>query len=197
LAIASNQGGCDWVEISAINLKVGQRFQVMDSDEGENFFSGHVFTVEAVGASGPYLCIETGSQDFDFATNDRILVQYKTIESAIEECQFAADMCRIGDFAFCPTKDGMLMVVQSKLRANGWMPQKHYSFGDYFGVGNFRKPGSGMLDFFKRMFSTVMPGDQTIMIGDRPEDEAAALAAGFRFLDAEAWRNGASVEVVK
>ncbi len=200
LAIASNQGGCDWFGVSAITLRVGQRFQIMDSDEGENFFSGDIFTAEAIGASGPYLCVETSTQDFDFTTNDRILVQYKTIESAIEEIQFAADLCGIDVAMFCPDMAGQrcidMMKTLDAIYDHPETTDRIWKVGevtcDGILIENYRKPGSGMLTW-----ANILPqlGNWTdrIMIGDRPEDKAAALAAGFRFLNAEEWRNGASV----
>lgn len=203
LAIASNQGGCDWFEVSAITLRVGQRFQIMDSDEGENFFSGDIFTAESIGASGPYLCIETTTQDFDFGKDDRILVQYKTIESAIEEIQYAADLCGIDTAMFCPDMAGKrcldMMKTLDPIFGHPETADRIWKVGeitcDGILIENYRKPGSGMLTWAN--ISTQL-GNWTdrIMIGDRPEDEAAALAAGFRFLDAQEWRNGASMEVV-
>lgn len=53
--------------------------------------------------------------------------------------------------------------------------------------GTFRKPGAGMLEYCKHQ--QVVPGNECY-IGDRPEDQQAAAAAGVRFVDAEVWRSG-------
>lgn len=211
-AIASNQGGCDWHDSQAMNLKPGDLFRGRHEDDNLYGKTYKVVGVEKIenGIEVDALFNETRWHvdkwvkadigiDFRFTDGDRVLVQYKTIEEAIEEMQFAADLCGIRDFAFCPESAGEKMICQIKATVDGvdrWMPAKQYHEDDY-NIGKFRKPSPGMLNFFERMFSPVMPGDRAIMIGDRPEDEAAADAAGFRFLDASEWRSGADVEEVR
>jgi D-glycero-D-manno-heptose 1,7-bisphosphate phosphatase len=58
-------------------------------------------------------------------------------------------------------------------------------------VGTFRKPAPGMLIGAMRFCQER----QVAMVGDRPEDEQAAAAAGVSFTDAVAWREGL-VEIV-
>lgn len=118
LAIASNQGGCDWHEVDALSLNVGQHFQIPEDEEGENPFLGDTFTVtntiKEVICSEECIFLETGSQDFTFGEGDRVLVQYKTIEQAIEEVAFAADLCGITEAYFCPDMAGKVCVNIAK-----------------------------------------------------------------------------------
>ena len=203
LAIASNQGGCDWFEISAINLKVDQKFQIIDSDDAENPFSGDVFTVKSAEYDSVGFVVEADIQDFGFCTTDRVLVQYKTIEEAIEECQFAADLCGIDNAMFCPRMDGQRCIDMVKtLDAVYDQPETEdriWKVGelncDGILIENYRKPGAGMLTW-ANISTQLDDWLDRIMIGDRPEDKAAAHAAGFRFMDADKWRDGASAEVV-
>ena len=58
-------------------------------------------------------------------------------------------------------------------------------------VGTFRKPSPGMLIGAMRFCKDR----QVAMVGDRVEDEQAAIAAGISFTDAAAWREGL-VEIV-
>jgi D-glycero-D-manno-heptose 1,7-bisphosphate phosphatase len=58
-------------------------------------------------------------------------------------------------------------------------------------VGSFRKPSPGMLLGAMRRHQEK----EVVMVGDRPEDAQAAVAAGVTFVDAEAWRSG-TVEIV-
>jgi len=51
--------------------------------------------------------------------------------------------------------------------------------------GNFRKPLPGMLNFAKNYYGVP---DQILMVGDRPEDEQAAIAANVPFMWADTWR---------
>ena len=48
---------------------------------------------------------------------------------------------------------------------------------------NRRKPGPGMLDEIIKYFDMSKP--DTLMVGDRPEDEQAAQNAGVAYMDAE------------
>jgi D-glycero-D-manno-heptose 1,7-bisphosphate phosphatase len=50
--------------------------------------------------------------------------------------------------------------------------------------GTFRKPQPGMLHLAMRLH----PSKRALMVGDRPEDKAAALSAGIRFQHARDWR---------
>ena len=51
-----------------------------------------------------------------------------------------------------------------------------------------RKPRPGML--IKAMYDARSSPDETLMVGDRPEDEQAAMAAGCDFEDADAFFKG-------
>jgi D-glycero-D-manno-heptose 1,7-bisphosphate phosphatase len=52
--------------------------------------------------------------------------------------------------------------------------------------GQFRKPNPGML----KLAAYLHSADECLMIGDRPEDEQAAAAAGIKFLSADVWAGG-------
>lgn len=203
LTIASNQGGCDWHEVLAVNLNVGQRFKVIIENP---FYDGKVFLARSINPSSRCkgsLLVETDSKDsprlnFWPSLDDRILVQYKTIESAIEECQFAADLCGIDVAMFAPDMAGQKCIDMMKTRDSVYGHPKTadriWKLGeitcDGILIENYRKPGAGML-IWASISTHLGDWSDRIMIGDRPEDEAAAHAAGFRFLDAEDWRNGA------
>jgi histidinol phosphatase-like enzyme len=183
LAIASNQGGCDYHEVGAERLAVGRSFAIQD-DEG--VFDGDFFTVLSIDTDDHGLIdIETSSQDFTFSKGDRVLMQYKTIEGAIAEMEFAADLCGIREAYFAPTMDGKTIVSLNRSDSK-WhhqienpLPESKYSFG------GFRKPQPGML----LMPSYGYKYDRRIMIGDRDSDRQAAIAAGFEFIWAEVFRN--------
>lgn len=62
-----------------------------------------------------------------------------------------------------------------------------------------RKPQPGMLveaamTMAIRYPGTFCPISKTVFVGDRPEDRYAADRAGVDFLDAQAWRDGASYD---
>jgi histidinol phosphatase-like enzyme len=207
LAIASNQGGCDVFTVQASQVKVGDycihakddRYKVIEVIAGPNS-DGLIFCYDRERPNGK-------EYSFAFPESD-VRVSYKTIESAIEECQFAADLLGIDQVYFCPDMDGNQCVIMEKIQryAFGIPTSNKWSQGicnlqnytqDHI-VKNFRKPDPGMLqlaliDAEKEAIDEIT---DRIMIGDRPCDEAAAIAAGFRFLDAQEWRNGASVGVV-
>lgn len=187
LAIASNQGGCDWHTIEAGRLVIGSKFRPPTHYEN--------FTVTSIGSSpvtDKDLLIKVVNHDDDdreydmiYDLNETVLVQHKTIESGIAEMQFAADLCGIREAYFAPTMDGKSIVSLNRSDSK-WhhqieapSPESNYSFG------GFRKPQPGML----LMPSYGYKFDRRIMIGDRDSDREAAVAAGFEFMWAEDWRN--------
>lgn len=189
LAIASNQGGCDVFTAQASQIKVGNyivhgkddRYKVVQIDVTSD--DGLIFRYDRERPNG-------AEYSFSFPDSD-IRIAYKTIGDAVEEVCFAADLCGIDDAIFCPSMDGTkaIEIIKSQ-RDNQW----HHGFvrellADRC-LNQFRKPGPGMLLF------AGMDRDYAdrIMIGDRPEDRAAADAAGFIFLDAAEWRSGVTVE---
>ena len=54
--------------------------------------------------------------------------------------------------------------------------------------GNFRKPNAGMLIAAHKNYAPSTPLEKCWMIGDRPEDLSAAMAANVNFLTADIWR---------
>jgi D-glycero-D-manno-heptose 1,7-bisphosphate phosphatase len=61
-----------------------------------------------------------------------------------------------------------------------------------------RKPKPGMVltaqQWLTEEFGDEFPLDQSLFVGDRPEDQACAHAAGVPFLLAEIWRTGSHLE---
>jgi len=185
LAIASNQCGCDYHEVGSERLSVGGSFAIQD-DEG--IFAGDFFTVLSIDTDDHGLInIETSSQDFTFSKGERLLVQYKTIEGAIAEMQFAADLCGITVAYFAPTMNGDRCFHTYK--KDGQWITLNFAVNDI--TENFRKPGPGMLTLASlyAYCESEIQFDRRIMIGDRDSDRQAAIAAGFEFMWAEDWRN--------
>jgi len=80
---------------------------------------------------------------------------------------------------FCPDYDGWECWVVDRYQ----LPTESREFG-YEGR-NFRKPGAGMLKF--AMWQYGIPERQAFYVGDRPEDEEAAMRAGVNFMSADIW----------
>ena len=185
LAIASNQGGCDYHEVGAERLAVGRSFAIQD-DEG--VFDGDFFTVFSIGTDDHRLInIETSGQDFTFSKGERVLMQYKTIEGAIAEMQYAADLCGIEIAYFAPTMNGDRCFHTYKKECQ-WITLNFAVNGI---TEDFRKPGHGMLTLASlyAYCESNIQYERRIMIGDRDSDRQASIAAGFEFMWADEWRN--------
>ena len=196
LAIASNQGGCDWHEVKVRSLNVGLYFRINHLRGYPHEKVHRVLRVEGV-TDGIFLEAESSQEIFPngeyeiqhtkkrfrFTDEDPVLVKYKTIEGAIAEMEFAADLCGITEAFLAPTMDGKTIVSLTRSDSK-WhhqienpSPESKYSFG------GFRKPQPGML----LMPSYGYKYDRRIMIGDRDCDRESAAAAGFEFVWAEDW----------
>ena len=128
---------------------------------------------------------------------------YKSLDDAFAEMYFALDLIRDGlpssnnsqirGAAFCPSSGESAYLIRMHLGLE--KPFLHLSQCDY--DFSFRKPEPGMLLCLPEIlsFDSREQYESTLMVGDRPEDEGAAKAAGMAFMSAEAWRIFAKQEV--
>jgi histidinol phosphatase-like enzyme len=128
---------------------------------------------------------------------DRVLASHKSIQDAHDEMRYALGLTGIEIGFFCPSLDGETCFTSEFVDE---FPE--YLRGHWWDRSNaseaFRKPSPGMLlaaldDAFGERTTdhgklgvpaevTIDPACiQKIFVGDRPEDEGAAIAAGFEF----------------
>lgn len=132
---------------------------------------------------------------------------HKTIQGAIAEmahclriCAEAVGLCQEVDGKpqqvqvphvgyFCPDEGDVLYVV--RLAPDGTVSDHRYTcYQTEFEGFNFRKPRPGMLRAAGMAFKPMGNGYglPDLAVGDRPEDEQAAAAAGVPFQWADKWR---------
>lgn len=101
----------------------------------------------------------------------------KSLSSCIKEQEYTLTLLpQMEEIYFCPDFQGT--------RCFGVTRREVKDYSQYPQSGTFRKPGDGML----KLAVQVHQADHSLMVGDRPEDRAAALAAGIRFQQAQSWR---------
>lgn len=129
---------------------------------------------------------------------------YKSMQDTIAEMRFACGLIGCWESYFCPcdpkTDGDYCIEVSQRGDQNYWFSREwngtklvddlvwDMSYDMAHSIG-FRKPSPGMLRI--AIEKRARKPKDILMIGDRPEDKAAAEAAGTRFLDAEDWRSGA------
>jgi hypothetical protein len=180
MAIASNQGGCAEFEVRAKDVKPGMR--LYDDLYSDGF---KVLSVNPSGERSTQIEFDSeGLPDIRFEPNSRVFkVFYKSINSAIEEMKFALDLCGIEYGIFCPDMEGLRCNIISRMESGfhgEWVSGHGHVDRISWNVRgdlNFKKPDAGMLRLVARVFKI----ETGVMVGDRPEDEAAAAAAGFAF----------------
>jgi D-glycero-D-manno-heptose 1,7-bisphosphate phosphatase len=121
---------------------------------------------------------------------------YKTLSSAIEEMRYCLGLTGITEGYFCPDFEGLeCWRITYCQAAKDFLDPEHLTLADFANSGediqSFRKPGPGMLQV-ARLYASLSFGfpavESCVFIGDRAEDQAAAAAAGFRFIAADLWR---------
>ena len=107
---------------------------------------------------------------------------HKSLESAIKEQQLTLSLIPDLDFIyFAPTYDGLICW---RVDRKDETEIRQISVEEF---DSFRKPGAGMLNLALKFYGTS-PQD-CLMVGDRPEDKQAAIAAGVRFMWAQDWNS--------
>lgn len=173
MAIASNQGGCAEFEILADEIKPGM---IVDLD-GEY---AKVQEVEST-SRNTHILTNLGRSTISGLFNAR----YKSIDEATEEMRFAMELTGIYQGVFCPDStasigENIVHCVILDDQTFRTAPETIESCRHQLGleVNGFRKPNPGMLQYLADV--TVLPKGLTF-VGDRPEDQQAAGAAGFQF----------------
>jgi D-glycero-D-manno-heptose 1,7-bisphosphate phosphatase len=122
------------------------------------------------------------------ASNQGGIPQHKSLEDAIAEFQEVMELLpEISVCFFCPDFEGKdcWMVPNSSLKIEGFQfpvePIYYPRSSDL--VGSFRKPNPGMLKA-AMLWASV---DSCTYVGDRPEDESAAIAAGVPYQHVSHW----------
>lgn len=168
MAIASNQGGCAVFEILAEDIKAGMSIEL----------DGNWVKVHEVDST-THLLINLGRYTIEGLYKAR----YKSIEDARAEMAFALKLANIRIGFFCPDMDGSTLQIVD-WHGNG---NKADRYGTTDWDGQFRKPSPGMLLHIAAWAGNA--ASDCLMVGDRPEDQGAAQAAGIDFMWAEDWLN--------
>lgn len=119
---------------------------------------------------------------------------YKSLESAIMEMQYCLELLpdsRGVNAFFCPDEGESCCRVWGECEAENRIiyGSSHSLSIELDIVGQYRKPGAGMFRLACDV-EGVYDYANVLMIGDRPEDQQASIAAKIQFMDAEAWRLG-------
>jgi D-glycero-D-manno-heptose 1,7-bisphosphate phosphatase len=109
---------------------------------------------------------------------------HKTLDDAIAEMRYCLGLLPQVKYAlFCPDFDGFSCWEVSRDSSKEWTT----------GAKSYRKPNPGMIDFAAaQLYGNRLWRDEleVLFVGDRPEDEQAAQAAGVHFMRAHDWREG-------
>lgn len=107
---------------------------------------------------------------------------HKSLSDCCNEQRYTLELFpQISAIYFCPDYNGWECWVVDRYQ----LPRESREFG-YEGR-HFRKPGAGMLKF--AMWQYGIPERQVFYVGDRAEDEEAAMRAGVQYMDADIWRD--------
>lgn len=109
---------------------------------------------------------------------------HKNLDDCFKEMAYTLQLIpALEGVAFCPDYDGRKLCVLNSRNVYAWNDSSSF-YPDL--IGSYRKPGTGMLEFVMRSLGSR----DAVMVGDKPEDEQAAIAAGVGFVSAESWRSG-------
>lgn len=130
-----------------------------------------------------------------------VAAEHKTLDDAIAEMQFCMNLLpQINDAYFCPDLEGNECWHVEKNFAQTIEHKYSYGIGELY-RGQYRKPKPGMIylaiDQHRPPTASILQWhkENCLFVGDRPEDESAALAAGVKFMWADQWRLNADPQL--
>jgi D-glycero-D-manno-heptose 1,7-bisphosphate phosphatase len=190
MAIASNQGGCAPFMTAAKNAQVGQYITAANGRPGLVLHRSLVMVPERPPLSKAFFSLGLGghcNHSLILHPDDQVELAYKTIESAIEEMRFAMGLSGISTAAFCPAPPSSPGENAIVVNADPSLYNPRFDLQSLDDIGypttGYRKPNPGMLQLLGDLAKPSLETRWTrkVMVGDRPEDKAAAEAAGFEF----------------
>ncbi len=105
---------------------------------------------------------------------------YKTIANAVQEMQYTITLLpQLRLILFCPDFEGKILYSVSLQGATEI---------DTADLRSCRIPHPGMIDYVLRHYAGAK-AESVYLVGDRPEDEQAAVAAHVTFCPADIWRD--------
>ncbi|MFN6460806.1 MAG: polynucleotide kinase [Nostoc sp. DedVER02] len=111
---------------------------------------------------------------------------FKSIEDAIAEQRYTLEIFPdIFWICFCPDFEGKTAYIVTRKKVQQFTRGLTREL-----FASFRKPGHGMIELVTSEFlkGGMSVDSSYLMVGDRPEDEQCAAAAGIDFLWAHIWR---------
>lgn len=115
-----------------------------------------------------------------------VQAQHKSLEDAIAEAHYTLELFpQILCIYICPDFEGRHCWLIGRKRLSE-VPVHTTDWGKEF-IGTFRKPQSGMLSAAIKMSGSPESKSEYFYIGDRPEDEEAAMRAGVQFMPSDMW----------
>jgi D-glycero-D-manno-heptose 1,7-bisphosphate phosphatase len=110
---------------------------------------------------------------------------YKQLSDALAEAEYTLELFpQLLCIYLCPDFEGKhCWLVPRGIEAK----PIHKDWAEVF-AGTFRKPGAGMLKAAMKNHGGNDCEKATLYIGDRSEDEEAAIRAGVQYIDADIWR---------
>lgn len=107
-----------------------------------------------------------------------VAAKHKSIEACEEEQFYTLELLpQVHSILFCPDYEGEVCVEVTREYCRHCYNEGRFE--------SFRKPGAGMIQLALMEY----PASECWYVGDRPEDEQAAAAAGVDFMWADIWRN--------
>jgi len=192
-AIVSNQERCAPFMIAAKNAQVGQCIKAIDGQTG---LISRIETLTPWHPDRPeirfYLDLGDGFEARVNTTPDKeIEVAHKSIDSATDEMIIALGLTGIPMGMFCPCGpntlgDSIFTLETDPARQYPRYPRS--SDENMEGVDRpmtgYRMPNPGMLQLLDIIAKPTLETlwNRRVMVGNRPEDRAAAVAAGFEFV---------------
>lgn len=138
--------------------------------------------------------IEAKNQDWRIcvASNQGgIIAGYKThLDTTAEFVCLQRLFPEIEMAVYCPDQGRMMTQINYKVSHIWTQDVRDWNLtlkktGQKIEIENFRKPSAGMIQLLIASFESKIGEDRIVYIGDRPEDEQAALNAGVVFIWAD------------